>query len=221
VTTRSLSAGRGLRDPRPNPCNHVRITLSVDYTFVTAVFRHEQSFWPQTLAEACRGPPWTTRLWLCLSIEMTWEVWRTLCPSAHVVVNIGSLGGNDRYAYGNYQQKEGFAFPRLYIDPRRPPEERVLGLRDGEGSGLRFRSARCKRVVRGVRSPCPAAPGRSPRCSSGTTAAAPRWQAPQIGDEALTFRAGEAAIEDVENGSRRSVGGRAVAGPLAGTRLDP
>lgn len=184
--------------------------------------RSEPSLWPQMLAEARCGTARSTRLPRHPAIEMTWDGWRTLQATTRVVVNPGSHRGYDRYPYTDYEQRDGFAFPMPDIDPRRPPKERVLGIRDPAGGEIAFPFGSLQARGAWAAVSLTGGYGGEPAVlfwdESRSAAMAYLTQA---GDQHLTFRADDTGIEDVETGSRWTVDGRAVSGPLAGSRLDP
>lgn len=184
--------------------------------------RTQDSLWPQMLAEARCGPERSTRLPLYPSIEMTWQGWRTLHPDTRVLGYVGSNGAYERYPYGNYEQEARFSFPMPEIDPRWPPKERVLGVREDDGGATAFPFGSLE--TQGAWAAIPFAIGvaQSPAVlfwdSAFRSAMAYRRE---VGEGTLTFTTNADGIVDVETGSRWTVEGHAVSGPLAGTRLVP
>jgi hypothetical protein len=186
--------------------------------------RTNVSLWPQMLGEARCGPDQGTRLTAFPSIEMTWDGWRTLHPDTHVLGEIGLTGPYARYPYGDYEEEDRFGFPMPRADARRPQKERVLGVRS-EGKravAFPFGSLASKGAWAAVSASLSVVEDEAPVIVfwDGKRRSAMAYHT-GVGDEVLTFRADADGIEDRETGSRWSVDGGAISGPLMGTRLEP
>ncbi|MDX1548488.1 MAG: DUF3179 domain-containing (seleno)protein, partial [Rhodothermales bacterium] len=107
------------------------------------------------------------------------------------------------------------------IDNRRPPKERVLGVPDGAGGGLAFPFGRLDEN----------SAARAAHATVGGEEVVVFWShaaqgamayRPRTGAQTLTFAGmGADAFVDAETNSTWRLDGRAVAGPLAGTQLEP
>ncbi len=185
----------------------------------------QRSLWPQMLAGARCGVADGTALPMVAAWDMTWAGWQALYPETLVVHGeTGSPRDYTVYPYGNYEAKDNSAllFPiSRPIDQRRPPKERILGIRSASGSG-------------GVAFPF------GELAASGATAAVPYsldgrdmvilWESssqggmafsPELNGTRLTFVAKDGRIRDEETGSRWKVSGEAIDGPMLGERLTP
>jgi hypothetical protein len=183
--------------------------------------RSEESLWPQMARGARCGPRDGTGLPMYPAIEMEWGDWRALHPQTRVV---SGRTGHPRdytwYPYGNYDDPDNHEtlFPAK-IDDRRPPKERVLGI-PGAGEsvaypfGLLADHGRAGAVNDTV-------DGRPVVVFwSGAGRAALPYD-PVVNGRVLVFEAPGDSIVDRQTGSVWTVDGRAVAGPLAGGRLEP
>ena len=157
--------------------------------------------------------------------EMSWERWKQMHPDTKVVSGDLGLGRNYRiYPYrfpsGRYDElnNDDLVFP-MSVDRSRPIKERVLAIRIGDaGTGYPYEDLRAlgdvvalNETVGGI----PTAVFFEAR--SGATALA--FDA-RVGGQVLTFDADPAGFfVDRETGSTWNVSGTAVAGPLAGERL--
>ena len=99
----------------------------------------DESLWPQLSRSSQCGPAYSTQLFTIPVLEMTWNAWKTLYPSSKVVSpNTGHDRDYTSNPYGNYNEPNNsnllFA---MDIDSRRPPKERTLVLPQGKG-GLAF-----------------------------------------------------------------------------------
>lgn len=182
-----------------------------------------ESLWPQMLRKAGCGPRNGRALAPYPVVEMTWKGWRTLYPDTRV---LSAATGHNRdyrpsaYPYGAYEQKnnEQLLVP-MPLDPRRPPKERVLGI-PNDRSGIAFPFDALDN----------GAPYRVVKDAVGQFQVVVFWDRekqaamayyPATRSGFLTFQVRDGRITDVETGSRWEVDGRAVDGPLAGTRLEP
>lgn len=178
----------------------------------------DQSLWPQMVRGARCGSRDGTALAMVPIVEMRWDAWRALHPTTRVV---GADTGWDRdytvYPYGDYDRIDNpqLLYPMGSIDPARPPKERVLGIPDGSG-GVAYPFGRLAEAGARVA----VQTGDRVVFWDGDAQAAAAFLARAAG-QTLTFGAEADAIVDAETGSEWSVDGRAVAGPLAGTALEP
>lgn len=163
--------------------------------------------------------------------EMSWKEWRTLHPETQVLSDDTGYSRNYRwYPYGSYDEvgNRDLLYP-MEVDDSRPLKERVLAIvpRDGVPVGFPFGAL----GARGARSAIhPIVAGRRAvvfyDAADGETAVA--YDA-ELDGTALSFDAISAGDEDTnaarfrdrETGSAWTLGGKAVAGPLAGSHLTP
>lgn len=179
------------------------------------------SLWPQMARGARCGSRTGTNLPLYPSVEMTWAGWRTLHPSTQVVSSATGYARDYRaYPYGSYavEGNPQLLAPIPKLDSRRPPKERVLGivLGDSVSAAVPFGLLRTQGTVAVA------------RVALGSRSAIVFWDgareaasafAPEAGGVAFTFHVTALSIRDDQTGSTWTVDGRAVAGPLAGSRL--
>lgn len=177
-----------------------------------------ESLWPQLCTRAVAGPRDGENLTMVPIVDMLWTQWKERHPNS--LVPSGSTGFNrpyDEYPYGGYETSRFLLFPQGEIDARRPMKERVLGLPDGQGGEAfpfgEFQGAARLAVStrRGGASitvlwdqDALTAAAFFPRTADGTT---------------VTLRSAGTGFIDAETGSTWDVEGRALEGPLAGTRL--
>jgi hypothetical protein len=184
----------------------------------------DDSLWPQMRGAAACGSRAGQALVRLPVVEMTWDGWRNLFTGATVVrVDPFDVDQYSVNPYGTvYELPDnpdylGFPIPR--DDVRRPPKERVLGLPAAAGADpmafpFHAMEARGRAWVHEfVYAGEPAAVFWD---ANSFAAVALR---PVVGDRTLTFRVEDDAIVDNETGSRWSVAGEAVSGPLEGGRL--
>lgn len=194
--------------------------------------RSLESLWPQLMSEAACGPEKSQVLPRVPVKEMTWARWRELHPEGRVVADeTGFDRDYNLYPYGSYEDLHEKPFVPIGgdSDPRRPPKERVLGIRGGDGGGLAFPFLALEEKgavwagnteVDGTRyavfwdsagqaamayDPVPFAPLDSPVDPT----------------EPLTFEVRDGRIVDRETGTVWSPYGRGVEGPLGGSTLLP
>lgn len=180
------------------------------------------SLWPQMLAEARCGPQEGIQLPGYPFIEMTWEGWKSLHPETQVLGEIGLSGLYDRYPYGEYEGEDRFGFPMPPPDSRRRPKERVLGVRAEGGPTIAFPFGTLGSLGPWAAVPFEVGSNRTPAVVfwDGERRAAMAYRA-ESGELGLSFEAGGEGIHDVETGTRWSVGGLGLSGPLADKRLEP
>jgi hypothetical protein len=186
--------------------------------------RGSESFWPQMSATAECGAALGAKLRFYPSVEMTWRAWRTRHPDTRVLGSpVGNRGPYDIYPYGDYEFLEaGFAFPMPSLDGRRPPKERVLGVigADGSATAFPFGSLSTLAAHDAVEWTRGAGQGRAVVFWDRAALSARAYLA-VLGADTLSFEGGADGITDEATGSRWDVEGVAVAGPLAGARLEP
>lgn len=180
-----------------------------------------ESLWPQMMGQARCGPANGTELPLFPSIEMRWDGWVSLYPGTLVWGSPPEdLKGYDINPYQGFDELEsGFTFPMPPINSALPPKEVVLGIGGDGGTAWAFPFSSLEGLTQMA-----AIEG-----SFGTTRAVMFWDRSRraasaysrtLGGDLLTFRGGSTDLVDVETGSRWTVDGLAVEGPLAGSRLD-
>jgi len=187
-----------------------------------------ESLFPQMLGEArCKADIGRT-LARYPAYEMTWQAWKDLYPGTTVVSSDANISRNYRLnPYDAYEKEDAYLYSAMPpIDPRRPPKERVLGLpamESGE-SGIAFPF--------GTLEDDPGSWAAVEVDWDGETvvvlwadvlagAGVFRPFDPATG-ERLEFRVTAVdGIEDIATGSRWSVTGKAIGGPLLGTQLTP
>lgn len=179
-----------------------------------------ESLWPQMMGQARCGPAQGMTLPAFPSIEMTWAGWVGLYPGTRV---LGSppedRKGYDVNPYAGYDAPNaGFTFPLPPVTSL-PPKEFVLGVASEGVTAWAFPFSSLDEIF-----PMAALTG-SYGVSNGVMFWDRQRQAASaysrsVGGELLNFRAGSDDIFDVETGTRWTVDGLAVEGPLAGTRLD-
>lgn len=179
-----------------------------------------ESLWPQLCGRAVEGPRTGKELVPVPIIDMAWEAWKARHPNSLVPSeNTGFDRNYDRYPYGGYENNTFLLFPQEQIDDRRPMKERVLGIPDGDGGeafpfgefdGAGTLAVSTQRgsddIVILWDGDARAAAAFFPRTSDG---------------QSVTVRSAGTGFVDAETGSNWNVEGRAVAGPLAGARLEP
>ena len=181
----------------------------------------EESLWPQMMAQARCGPAQGTTLPLFPSIEMRWDGWTSLYPGTLAWSSPPEDGGGyDINPYSGYDRPNSdFTFAMPPIDPSLPPKDIVLGVGRETGISWAFSFNSLEEFA-----PMAAIEG-----SFGITRSVVLWDSSRqaasayssnVGGELLTFRGGSDDIFDVETGTRWTVDGLAVEGPLAGTRLE-
>jgi hypothetical protein len=183
------------------------------------------TLWPQMSLGARCGAGAGSPLPTVSVVEMTYGAWVTLHPDTRVV---STSTGHDRiyehwaYPYGSYDSPDNseLLFPLFGgIDPRRPPKERVLGVRAGSG-GIAYpfgalAELGSKAVVQG---------------SAGGQEHVVFWDEEAQGalafhthadGQPLTFAVSDDRIVDLETGSTWGLHGIAIEGAMEGRRLEP
>lgn len=196
-------------------------------TNLTMFDRDTETLWNQMLMGSICGLGRGTQLRRIPIVETTWSNWKTRHSATTVVTeNTGHERPYGRYPYGDYDDLHnagiGFLSPstRRRISDLRPPKELALGIFDGPrvtvypfgGLAARGSVAALNHTV-------------------GDTPVLVTYQRPvetamafdrRVGGQTLTFTVASEApltLTDAETGSTWDGGGVAVAGPLAGERL--
>ena len=181
----------------------------------------DESLWPQMMGQARCGPAQGTTLPLFASIEMRWDGWVSLYPATRVWGSPPEdRKGYDINPYSGYDApNSGFTFPMPPINSSLPPKEVVLGVGGQAGPAWAFSFSSLEGL-----GPMVVIEG-----SFGVTQAMMVWDRSRraasaysrnVGGNLLTFRGGSDDIFDLQTGTRWTVDGLAVEGPLAGSRLD-
>ncbi len=201
--------------------------------------RQTQSLWPQALGEAVIGPLTGTKLRLVPVQMVSWGDWKAEHPDGGVLSrNTGASRPYGENPYGGYDRPNSspFAFGGAAIDPRLPPKARVVGVQVGDDVEAFPYDVLSVRALGGWSAVTDRVGGRIVVVfwKEGTVSAV---DAPVIADSrsvgstgvfdlrvagrTLTFRATSGGIVDEQTGSGWDIFGRAVSGPLAGTKLRP
>ena len=181
--------------------------------------RDRSSLWPQMYQRAGCGPELGRRLPTFPAIDIQWQGWLKLHPNTLVVGgSIEPRRPYDLYPYGDYESDPNFQVAMPFVDNRLFPKKRVLGLpRAGfAGAGVAFPLDISE-------------PWRVASLHYDGSSAVVFWDSeksavvalrPLAEGQELEFEAGLSGIFDLQTGSRWTVDGRAVDGPLAGAELE-
>ncbi len=181
-----------------------------------------ESLFPQMMQGARCGPLDGQPLEPLPAIEMHWRTWKDLHPETLVVSGFQARGRDyENYPYADYEVVDNpqTLFPNPEFDTRRPPKERVLGIPRENGFGMAFPfivlQSRGDVVVvhDDVQGTRPVVVFWSTRAQAAVA------YHPRSGSRDLTFEVRDGGFFDVQTGSRWSIEGRAVAGPLEGSAL--
>jgi hypothetical protein len=198
--------------------------------------RQTESYWPQATGQAVIGPLTGTRLELIPSRIFSWGDWAQAYPDAQVLSQ--DTGHRRDYGTNPYEGYEDTVEPFLFtgeVDPRLAATEHILGIAGDDGTiavpyaELERRADGERAVVQGdfagrrlvvfwqagTASALDAA-----TISRGADVGAAVAYVPVASGQRLTFRTVDGEIEDAETGTRWSIAGRGLAGPLAGTHLE-
>ncbi|MBI1908289.1 DUF3179 domain-containing protein [Candidatus Uhrbacteria bacterium] len=180
--------------------------------------RQTGSLWSPVLGVSVRGTLAGTSLVPSpQTVLMTWGAFKQKYPGAEVLSrNTGFERDYTRNPYEAYASSNQVWFPLSSLDGRLPAKARVYGFVLENGAKAYPVEAVTTQPVlsdtvggEGVLFLHDA--------ESGVTHVFSR----HVGDQTLTFQTSEDDVQDVETGSTWDLEGRAVGGPLAGTRLEP
>jgi hypothetical protein len=195
--------------------------------------RQTESWWQQLSAEAVVGELTGTRLKVLPSQTLSWSDFKRIHPGGDVLSrDTGAQRDYGSTPYVGYDRPdtEPFLFDGE-TDDRLPPKERVVAIfTENETVVVPFSRLAREPVVqteaggrpvvvfykRGVESPFDE-PSITGSRDIGTAAAFD----PRLDGRRLSFERRDGAFVDRETGSRWDIAGRAVAGELAGERLEP
>lgn len=186
--------------------------------------RASDSLWSQMRVEGICGRFARTAPTLLPVVQSTWAAWKSLHPETTVVSFDQGVSRNyNQYPYGNYDRigDTSLLFPQSFVDPRRPPKELVLGIRQGTAAkayaygGLGERTAvndvvgdRAVVVVYDAEAQMAVAFSRD--------VAGSRLSFDVVEDRGFPFH-----VRDGETGTLWDLTGTAVSGPRSGERLEP
>lgn len=198
--------------------------------------RQTESWWQQAIGEAIVGEYAGTRLEFVSSPLVSWKAFKEAHPDGSVL----SRDTGFRRAYGEnpylrYDDLRGRPYGRFFqrpADDRLAAMERVVAIDlEGEPVAYPFSALRERRAVNdeiGRRSivvfwaPGTASALDKARISQGRDVGASNVFDRQVQGRTLQFEAfGDGAFRDNETGSTWDILGRAIAGPLRGTQLQP
>jgi Protein of unknown function (DUF3179) len=199
--------------------------------------RQTNSYWPQALGEAVTGPLTGTKLRLVATQVLSWRDWQSAHPDGLVLSErTGFARAYGTNPYGGYDQS---GFPFLFsgkADRRLPLLTYVLGV-DVNDDFVAFPFPTLQHAAVRGHAAVDAVVGGGPVVvlwEAGTVSAVNASSIPdskdigaamafdrRVGGRVLTFEATTAGPVDQHTGSLWDITGRAVSGPLAGTRLRP
>jgi hypothetical protein len=193
--------------------------------------RQTHSLWAQMEGRAIVGDRAGTRLKLVPANTVAFEEWRTAHPAGKVLsreTGHGRSYGNNPYANYDQPTSQPFLFDGR-PDPRRPPKERVVGVKLGEvARAYPWPLLEKRRVVHDEVAGQPlvvfyAAGTLSALDDTDMRQSRPVGATgvfrPVAGGRRLTFEAAADGFRDRETGTVWNLLGHAVRGPLAGQRL--
>jgi hypothetical protein len=199
--------------------------------------RQTDSLWLHFEGRAIQGPLTGTRLDLVPVQLLSFGEWRREYPRGQVLSRATGHNrpyGENPYEYYDTNKRPFTGFFRGPISPKLLPMERVVGVAIGEtavaypyallssegGARVVHDSVSGQEIVVLWRAGTASALDQ-PRISNGRDVGASGVFVPIVGGRMLTFEVQDGAFVDRETGSRWTLSGRAVAGPLAGKRLEP
>lgn len=201
--------------------------------------RQTESLWAHYTGQAIAGALTGSQLELIPVATVAWETFLAEHPNGLVMTRPGGFGrqyGSNPYA--NYDQPDGQPiFFGGTLDPRLPPQTRVLVVRHGGASvAVQLDTLQSEGVLRldlggapvvAFHLPGTATPIQSQQVAFGRDVGATGVFDPTVDGQVLSFArlpdaassAGPGAFTDDQTGSTWTVLGRALDGPLAGTQL--
>jgi hypothetical protein len=184
--------------------------------------RATDSLWSQMRVQSVCGSFSGTVPALKPVVQSRWSAWKAMYPETTVLsFSTGFSRNYDQYPYGAYDQvgNDSLLFPQSNVDRRRAIKELVLGIVEGSAVkaypyGELGRRSAFNDVVG----------GRPIVVVYDAEAEMALAFDRRSGGETLTFEIADSGgfpfcIRDLETGSRWSLDGRAVDGPLAGSRV--
>jgi hypothetical protein len=182
--------------------------------------RETESLWPQMLRASTCGVSKRTLLPQSPALEIRWDAWTELHPDGMVVsVQTGFGRAYDKYPYGDYDLPDNpeTLFPHPSYDHRRGPKERLLGIILGGDGGVVFAYEILARAA--VRAIHTRATGGGAVVFWDRAAESAVAYYRTVDGQELSFVVRGGDIRDEGTQSVWDLAGRAIAGPLAGTRL--
>lgn len=174
------------------------------------------SLWSHLLGEAVEGPLKGRRLEVTTSQQVSWANWRRQHPDSMVWRHGRTSLDDPARAY--YESQIAGSQGRAHHDDRLPAKERVLGLRvGGQAKAYTFKALDRAGVLDDQVAGVPVVIVFQAASESGAV------HRRVLGDRVLHFRRGPEPLvmADDETGSVwDGLAGRAVSGPLAGSRLE-
>ncbi len=192
--------------------------------------RRTQSLWPQPLGVAALGPLLGTELEVLASSLLPWSQVRDAHPSVSVVLGSELRADETRNPYEGYDVSgDPFLF-RGEVDSRLPAFTRVAGVTfAGQSRAWTYDSLRSRRTAQATVgeqpvvvfwAPGSASPLETADVRTGRDVGSAAVYDPRLDGRTLTFSpSGQTEFTDRETGSRWTLAGLAVAGPLEGSRL--
>jgi hypothetical protein len=197
--------------------------------------RQTNSLWLHFEGRAIQGPLAGTRLDLIPVQLLSFGEWRTEHPNGMVLSReTGHTRpyGENPYEYYDSKDRPYSSFFRGPISPKLHPMARVVGvtlgekavayayghIADGTTAGIVHDTVSGQELVV-LWSTGTASALDQPRIANGRDVGASGVFVPLVGGRMLTFRVQDGAFVDRETGSRWTLVGRAVSGPLTGERL--
>ncbi len=195
--------------------------------------RQTESWWQQLTGEAIVGELTGARLQPLPALVVPWSEFRARFPQGQVLSrNTGYRRDYGRNPYLGYDEltRSPFLFAGT-PDGRLPPMERVVALHLGdEDVAYPFSALSARHVVADrvggepivvLYQPGTLSPLDTGAIAQGRDVGAAAVYRPRVQGRSLTFAWQQEAFVDAETGSRWDLFGQAVAGPLAGQRLEP
>ncbi len=195
--------------------------------------RQTESWWQQVTGEAIVGELTGRKLQMLPATIVSWEEFKQQFPQGQVLsrdTGHSRLYGNNPYAGYDKADEPPFLFEGK-LDGRLPPKERVVTVNvAGEDVAYPFSLLAKEGVITDSVGGQPIVvffdPGTASALDASTIAAsrdvgATAVYQPQIDGRRLTFSWRNEGFVDAETGSRWTVLGRAIEGPLVGKQLEP
>ena len=198
--------------------------------------RQTNSYWPQAMGKAVVGPLTGEELEFVPARILSWGDWLQAYPDGSVLsTDTGALRTYGSNPYAGYDHE---SVPFLFVgetDPRLRAKEHVLGIA-GEGGSIAFPYSELADRAAGGATAVQGSFGGSRLVvfwKAGTVSAldaanipdsedvgAAAAYVPVVDGQRLTFEVRDGRFSDEQTGSVWTIDGRAVEGPLAGSRLE-